>query len=219
MANAKTLILAGGQSSRMGTPKHLLPLPSTMQPLYQHLIRVVHAAAPETEVIYLSIADSSKLDDTLRSGTYTLSTNAGPTNIKLVKIPDRSPRDIGPAAGLLAAHRYDPDANWLVVACDFPLLEPAALQQLKMAFEEPVTCFTNKQGFCEPFLAIWSPHALQSLSESVDTGRTGPSYTVKHLGGKVILPKEDEWLLNTNTPEEWNAARTLIKPVQSEEGI
>jgi molybdopterin-guanine dinucleotide biosynthesis protein A len=219
MSNLKTLLLAGGQSSRMGTPKHMLPLPSTGQPLYQHLIRIIHASAPNTQTIYISIAATSSQDSALQSGVYSFPTGTREQNIGLVKIADDSTEEIGPAAGLLAAHRHDPDANWLVVACDFPLLEAGALQQLREAFEPPVTCFVNGEGFAEPLLAIWTPDALRKLAENVGAGRCGPSWTVKCLGGKGISPVEEVWVVNTNTPEEWEAVRERIKFCYEVEGV
>jgi molybdopterin-guanine dinucleotide biosynthesis protein A len=219
MSNLKTLLLAGGHSSRMGTPKHMLPLPSTGQPLYQHLIRVIHASAPDTKNIYISIATTSSQDAALQYGVYSFTTATGEQNIELVKIADDEAEEIGPAAGLLAAHRYDPDASWLVVACDFPLLEAGALRQLREAFEPPVTCFVNGEGFAEPLLAIWTPEALRSLKENVGAGRTGPSYTIKCLGGKGVSPVEEGWIVNTNTPEEWEAVRERIKLSYVVEGV
>lgn len=203
----------------MGSPKHLLPVPTTGNPLYQHLIDVVHVTFPSIRTIYFSVTDTSTLDDTLQhEGTYS---PIGPVDqsIKLVRVLDKPTKDIGPAAGLLAAHQYDQNATWLIVACDFPLLEPAALLQLRKAFEDPVTCFVNQDGFSEPLLAIWSPQALRGLSENVEGGRSGPNYTVKQLGGKLVSPIKDDWILNTNTPEEWKDARPRIKSLQSMGGV
>jgi molybdopterin-guanine dinucleotide biosynthesis protein A len=215
MGSFKLLILAGGQSSRMGSPKHLLPVPSTGQPLYKHLINVMYRAFPETQTIYFSVAENSTLDDTLQQEELLLPTRSGNTRIEMKKIPDESTQSIGPAAGLLAAHHYDRNATWMIVACDYPLLDLAALHQLKEAYEDPITCFVNKDGFSEPLLAIWSSQALQSLVDNVESGRSGPNYTVKHLKGKLIRPTEDDWILNTNTPEEWEVAKSRIKKDQS----
>jgi molybdopterin-guanine dinucleotide biosynthesis protein A len=211
MNSLKVLILAGGHSSRMGSPKHLLPVPPTDQPLYQHLISIICVAFPEIRTIYLSVANTSKTDDALKHGQLRLTRRTCDTLVELVEILDTSTQEIGPSAGLLAAHQYDSDAAWLVIACDFPLLDPAALRQLREAYEDPVTCFVNKDRFSEPLLAIWSPKALQTLSENVVAGRAGPSYTVKRLGGKLVSPNQDEWILNTNTPDEWEGAKGRIK--------
>lgn len=210
MSSTKLLILAGGQSSRMGSPKHLLTVPSTGQPLYKQLVHVLHVAFPETQTMYFSVAHRSVLDQTLQLEELSIPTKTGCQLVELKKIPDDTTHDIGPAAGLIAAHQYDQQATWLVVACDFPLLDPAALHQLSEAYEDPVTCFVNKDGFSEPLLAIWSPGALRSLSENVESGRSGPSYTVKYVKGKLVVPTEDDWVLNTNTPEEWEEVRLRI---------
>ena len=199
----------------MGSPKHLLPVPLTERPLYQQLIHVVHTAFPEVQTVYFSIARHSKTDDNLQQGELFLPTKAGVKRVELVKIPDDTTLDIGPAAGLLAAYQYDTNAAWLVVACDFPLLDPAALHQLREVYEDPVTCFVNKDGFSEPLLAIWSPQALRSLSKNVESGRLGPNYTVERLQGKLVTPTKDDWILNTNTPEEWEVARLRIQGPQS----
>lgn len=215
----KFLILAGGQSSRMGSPKHLLPVPSNGLPLYQQLVQIMHVAFPNTHTIYFSIADKSTLDETLREGNLTIPYQSGSKRIQLRTIPDETTQDIGPAAGLLAAHRQDPNATWLVVACDFPLLDPAALHQLREAYKTPVTCFVNTNGFSEPLLAMWSPNALQHLQENVHDGRSGPSFTIKQLKGKLISPTEDDWILNTNTKEEWDIAKIRIKRTQCMGGV
>jgi molybdopterin-guanine dinucleotide biosynthesis protein A len=64
--------------------------------------------------------------------------------------------DIGPAAGLLAAHAHDADTHWLVLTCDYPFVTVEALRQLCEEFEEPVTCFVNRNGFVEPLVAAWA---------------------------------------------------------------
>lgn len=195
----------------MGSPKHLLRIPSTGQPLYTHIIQIMHAAFPSMYTVHISINNQSVLDETLRKGTLSLATRTGSKAIELKTILDETMQDIGPAAGLLAAHQYDPVSTWLVVACDFPLLDPAALHQLVDAYENPMTSFVNSDGFSEPLLALWSPTALKSLRENVEGGRLGPSYTVKRLRGKLIAPAQDVWILNTNIREEWEVAKLQIK--------
>ncbi|KAK4122021.1 hypothetical protein N657DRAFT_560307, partial [Parathielavia appendiculata] len=60
------LILAGGRSTRMQSPKHLLPMPDG-RPLYQHQLDLLAAACPNAPAIYISLAQDSILDDFLRS--------------------------------------------------------------------------------------------------------------------------------------------------------
>lgn len=60
------LILAGGKSTRMRSPKHLLPMPDG-RPLYQHQIDLLARACPDAPAIYISLAQDSILDDYLQS--------------------------------------------------------------------------------------------------------------------------------------------------------
>jgi len=97
-----------------------------------------------------------------------------------------------------------------VVACDYPLLTPDALQQLYDAYEEPVTCFVNSQGWCELLLGIWGPYALSKLKSNVGGGCTGPSMVVKDLQGQLIKPGVDLWIKGANTKEEWADILELV---------
>jgi molybdopterin-guanine dinucleotide biosynthesis protein A len=126
---------------------------------------------------------------------------------------------MGPAAGLLAAHCSDPIATWLVIACDYPLLQAAAVHQLVESYEAPATCFKNADGFSEPLLGIWSPQALGTLDENVSGGRSGPAYTLRRLNSKLIVPMQEQWLTNVNTEAEWEAAKARMKHTQSNDGL
>ena len=113
------LLLAGGRSTRMGTPKHLLPMPDG-RPLYQHQIDLLARTCPDAPTIYISLAQESQLDDYLQTSP-TISFNNTPktsNNLYLEKerhhtptitiVPDlhtntSSQSSAGPAAGLFAA--------------------------------------------------------------------------------------------------------------------
>jgi molybdopterin-guanine dinucleotide biosynthesis protein A len=215
MDSLKVLILAGGHSSRMGSPKHLLSLHDG--PLYIYLIRILREALPGIATHHISLADRSVTDEVLRREyVEILNATGASSTITLKTIIDDVPLDIGPAAGLLAAHRYNSEATWVVVACDFPLLQAAAIRQLVNSYEHPATCFKNENGFNEPLLGIWSPQALERLKENVDNGRLGPSYTLKVLDSKRIVPTYEDWLVNVNTKAEWDAVKTRIDGCQPE---
>jgi molybdopterin-guanine dinucleotide biosynthesis protein A len=218
MESMKVLILAGGYSSRMGSPKHLLPFAGG--PLYLQLVRILHGALPNITTHHISLADRSVTDEVLHTGEIQLCSgdDFADKTIALKIVTDAAAQDIGPAAGLLAAHNYDTAATWLVIACDYPLLESTAVEQLVESYEEPATCFRNEEGFGEPLLGIWSPQALRSLKRNVENGRSGPNYTLKHLGSKLIAPTRKEWLINVNTKQEWKAAQALMHGPQSSDG-
>lgn len=56
----QALILAGGQSSRMGSRKELLPHPSG-SPMYQYLIEILSRACPELDTVYLSVKNEESV--------------------------------------------------------------------------------------------------------------------------------------------------------------
>ena len=100
-------VLIGGGSTRMGTPKHLLPkgektwLETTAELMSRHCRQVVISGAGDVPD---SLGDCPRLAD----------------------VPDAA----GPMSGILAAMRWAPHASWLVVACDLPDMTPEALNWL-----------------------------------------------------------------------------------------
>lgn len=224
MATLKPLLLAGGRSSRMGTRKELLCIEDN-EPMYKRLISVLHDTCPESDTVYISLRDRSAAQALYEYGDVPcphgdmLELNARGSTINVRVIHDNddgNPQgenaDIGPAAGLLSAHRHDPSATWLVVACDYPFLTTAALKSLRQKSKSSrasVTCFTNAEGFNEPLLAIWTTDALHTLQENVEQGILGPSAVVKRLRGRTLRPEHEQWLFNINNWEEWQQAMDM----------
>lgn len=204
------LILAGGKSTRMGSPKHLLQLPDGTS-LYRRQINVLRQACPDAPTIYISLAQDSPLDAFLQDPP-------GSAGIEIIRDADPNTTDggesAGPAQGLLAAFARDPAATWLVLAVDYPLVDARPLARLQAAYEPPVTCFRNERGFCEPLVGIWSPDALRRLRDKGPGA--GPSAVVRGLGGMQIEvlsgPAGDGSgaLRNVNTAVEWEEVLRML---------
>lgn len=227
----KSLLLAGGHSSRMGFPKHLLRLPNG-ELLYRYLLNLISEVCPEQSTLYMSLKNHLALDYLLQEDRSVRLVSGDmllfPGNIryKVRVLYDEGSNsqnstdahkvvDIGPAAGLLAAYRSDLETCWLIVACDYPLLIASALKQLLNGFDGRVTCFQNEKGFCEPLLAVWSPNALQKLQDNTRRGNYGPSFVIRELNGKMIQAEREYWLFNANNKEEWNTTLELWLTEQS----
>lgn len=214
----------------MGTRKELLRLPDG-KAMYVHLLHMLQEVFPDADALYMSIKSRDRLRDLLsteyivRTGDRAAVLTSGQrTKIEFLFDSDASSsathcgsEDIGPAAGLLAAYCAHPTANWLVTACDFPLLEALALRQLLEEFDTPLTCYLNSEGFVEPLLAIWSPEALQQLQGNVVKGQYGPRFVAEQVKAKTILPAQNRWLFNANTVEEWREALTFLEPSSIEQ--
>lgn len=207
----KPLMLAGGRSTRMKSPKHLLKLPDGT-PLYQHQRDILRQACPDAPVVYMSLAQDSPVDE------YFLNSALSGIHIVYDEEANDTTQSAGPAQGLLAAHRSDPTATWLVMAVDYPLMSVEAIRQLCRSYIYPVTCFQNDDGFCEPLVGIWSPDALHKLQANVRNGRGSPSAVVRDLGGLQIRCPEygRRWLMNVNTEGEWEEALRQLALVSSQ---
>ncbi len=106
--------------------------------------------------------------------------------------------DVGPAAGLLTAHRLRPDAAWFVLAVDFPWLDAAGVAEI-VAGRAPgtrATCFVHEDGTSEPLLTIWEPAGLAVLSEAA---AAGPRRVLEQGPVASCVPSTPRWLVNINT--------------------
>lgn len=198
--NIKPLLVAGGSSSpRMGTPKHLMPH-TDGRPAYQHTLEHLINALPLTDTFYISLHDETQTSSMDLAGSHKISKHVEPIYDSTSVVP------LGPAAGLIGAHICAPSATWLIVGCDYPLLTARTLQQLVKGYVPPVTCFGNEHGLLEPLLGIWSPLALGRLAENVAAGKCGPGMTVEELDGKVLIPRDGNWIFGADTMDDWDAA-------------
>src|SRR5689334_1463731 len=100
------LVLSGGASQRMQRDKAALLYNGKPQ-----LLRAIELLQPFCARTFVSVR-ADQTNDPLRA--------------QLPQIVDRL-TDRGPIAGIHAAQTVHPEAAWLVLACDLPLLNAAAL--------------------------------------------------------------------------------------------
>ena len=122
------------------------------------------------------------------------------------RLPDAAGLE-GPIAGLTAALRWDPDAAWLITACDQPLLEPKAVGWLlgerwpgRWALLPRTT-----PRIVEPLFAVYEPQAAALLADAVEAGSFGPHAITGH--SKVASPVPPADLIHCwrsiDTPEDY----------------
>jgi molybdopterin-guanine dinucleotide biosynthesis protein A len=201
-------LLMGGASSRMGTPKQLLPFGG----------RTLGEIA--AEALGASVDDPSR-DSWDDSSIVALGRGALPERLKtLAQLPD-PPGSSGPGAGLIAAHRWAPEAAWIVAACDHPWLRTAHIQWLA-AQRQPgrwAVIPAQPDGHLCPTLAMYEPQALEFLERQAQAGREHDVRPLALLESPhtqvVALPPElaDGWK-NVNTPEELRVEEARIAPVR-----
>ena len=188
------LVLTGGKSTRMGTDKGLIEYHGIAQReyLYQLLQRVC-------DYTYMSIREE-------QASEFSANHNL---------IVDQN-KFKGPYNGLLSAHNFNPNVAWLVLACDLPLMDEDALEQLinlrnpsKMA-----TAFaTRESGLPEPLCAIWEPAGLKKSLDYLENGPgTCPRKFLINEYIKLVFPENEEVLWNANFKEDYEKVLLRLSP-------
>jgi molybdopterin-guanine dinucleotide biosynthesis protein A len=186
------LVLAGGQSRRMGTDKGLLEYHGIPQRdfLYEQL-------QPLCDQVFLSIRPEQRESLPLDKG-YILDEN----------------QYKGPFNGLLSAHHAFPEAAWLVIACDLPLVDREVLSFL-LERRDPgamATAFaTRASGLPEPLAAIWEPAGLREAEQYLNTAESScPRKYLLNTKTTLVFPEDDLWVANANDPGEYKALRSKL---------
>ena len=191
-APLRGLVLSGGRSTRMRQDKAALAISGVSQ-----LQRAAGLLTGQGLAVSVSVRDD-QTSDPLRA-RYPQIIDAGDVQ--------------GPAAGLLAAHSADPQAAWLVLACDLPHLDALTLTTLIAARDasRTATAFcSSSDGLPEPLCAIYEPAGLAALRNFVAGGRSCPRKFLIQSDTLLLAQPNPEALANVNTPEELQAARAVL---------
>lgn len=182
------LVLAGGRSTRMQRDKAALEYAGRSQ-----LERAVELITPLVERVFVSVRPD-QIGDPLRA--------------RFAQIVDSGEAE-GPIAGIVAAQTRHPDAAWLVLACDLPLLEPRTLQHLLRSRrpERQATAYrSSHDGLPEPLCAIYEPSSREALRAHIASGRDCPRKFLINADTQLLDQPEPGALDNVNTPQEYGSA-------------
>ena len=121
--------------------------------------------------------------------------------------------DLGPYGAILSAFREKPDAAWLVVACDLPLLDIETLQYL-VAHRNPSAVATTFEspfdGLPEPLITIWEPKAYPVLLSFLSQGYTCPRKALRNNDVHIIKAENADALMNVNTQDELEKVKDIL---------
>ncbi|WP_153799100.1 NTP transferase domain-containing protein [Foetidibacter luteolus] len=186
------LVLAGGKSTRMGYDKSAIAWHGKEQKYYMAdmlgaLCRQVYISCRNDQVAQTDAAYQTIAD------SFT---------------------GLGPYGAILSAFREQPDAAWLVTACDLPLLDTPTLQYLlqnRDASAIATTFESPHDGLPEPLITVWEPKAYPILLSFLAQGYSCPRKVLRNNDVHIITPEKKENLLNVNTTEELEEANLLLK--------
>ncbi|MGO4920439.1 NTP transferase domain-containing protein [Maribacter spongiicola] len=194
ISNAKLygLVLSGGKSTRMGEDKGLITYHNL--PQREHLYHLL------SEVCYQTFLSIRKDQESEISNSF-----------KTILDQDEFR---GPYNGLLSAHKAHPEAAWLVLACDLPLMDKRALEELIAArnSDKIASAFADAEDpLPEPLCAIWEPEALKQSVEYLKAGNGScPRKFLINSDVNLVFPKQKEVLLNANSRAEYEEALLKI---------
>jgi molybdopterin-guanine dinucleotide biosynthesis protein A len=119
----------------------------------------------------------------------------------------------GPAAGLAAAWRRHEGVAWLVLAVDMPLVDRALLDVLigGRAPRRLATVFRHPDGILEPLCAIWEPVARETLRRRLGEGRASLRGLLETAKVRALVPKAAWRLANANSEDERKALRSAAR--------
>ena len=188
------LVLAGGRSTRMQRDKATLSYHGRTQ-----LERAVELLRPLVPRVFVSVRADQIAD---------------PARARFERIVDRH-EGVGPIAGIAAAQAEHPEAAWLIVACDLPLLDAGTLAHLVWARrpERLATAYrSSHDGLPEPLCAIYEPASREAIMRYIAGGRHCPRKFLLQSDVALLDEPNPRALDNINTPEEYDAVLAGLPP-------
>lgn len=187
------LVLAGGKSTRMGSDKGLIKYHSI--PQQEHLYKLLEHTCDK---VFLSVREEqqSVMDNTFNT------------------IVDQNEYR-GPFNGILTAHKAYPDAAWLVLACDLPLIDLKALKNLadnRNPKKLATSYATRKTNLPEPLITIWEPEGLKRAISYLEASEsTCPRKFLINSDVELINPQHDEVLYNANSVSDYEFIKSKLE--------
>jgi molybdopterin-guanine dinucleotide biosynthesis protein A len=196
-------ILAGGQSTRMGQDKALVPLAG--KPLIQHALDLLRAAGLPARI-------AGARNDLNRYAPV---------------IPDDT-SGRGPLSGICTALRRTATDLALFLTIDLPLMPPSLLHYLiaHATLTGRAVTLPSISGFPQTFPAVIRRDALPLLETELEAGRGG-CFAAFQAAGASIIPVEMivqtghvsdprglppfRWFTNANTPAELKKLEALSR--------
>ncbi|MFA6246773.1 MAG: NTP transferase domain-containing protein [Mucilaginibacter sp.] len=186
------LVLAGGKSTRMGFDKGEVNWYGKEQRYYmadllKKYCHQVYISCRDEEQQKTISADYSSLPDTFTG--------------------------LGPFGAILSAFREQPDAAWLVIACDLPLVDADVIQHLVDNRNTATIATAYKsdyKDFPEPLITIYEPKSYPVLLQYLAQGYSCPRKVLINSDVAVLQSPDPDALSNINTPEELERIKRIL---------
>lgn len=179
--HASAVVLAGGESSRMGRDKSLLPVNG--RPLIAH---IVDQLRPLFTDLRISTNDPGKY------GFLGVETVADETSGQ------------GPLMGILSSLEAARNDLVLVTACDIPEVNTGVIRiMLREATGFDAVVPLSGNGRAEPLFALYRKSMIQPIRRLMKQGARRISDVFDSGRIRFLEMGDDRWLLNLNSPDEY----------------
>ncbi len=187
------IVLCGGKSTRMGSPKALLPFGS--ETMLQRVVRLLSEVVSPIVVVAAVDQELPALPDDV-----------------IIARDEREAR--GPLEGLragLTALPPDVDAAY-VTSCDVPLLVPNFVRQILDLARGYDIAVMEIDGFTHPLSAVYSRATLPVAEELLAKDRLRPAFLFEAVHTRRVRPEdmtadpELRTLRNLNTRDDYERA-------------
>jgi molybdopterin-guanine dinucleotide biosynthesis protein A len=187
---ASAIILTGGKSLRMGTPKFLLPFDG--EPLIAHVVRRLRNFF--TDVVIVAAADQCL--------------PALPAKVVRDELPYR-----GPVGGIYYGLRAAAQDISFVTACDAPFLNLNLIQSLLAALGAADVAVPFWQERLQPLHAVYRSSVKPFLQAQLNDGQLRPTSLYERVTTRIVaeaellaIDPEGLSFVNINTPEDYQRA-------------
>lgn len=185
--NITGVILAGGESSRMGRDKAMLKVAGIS--LFERILRVM-------QDLFSNVLIAGNRQDLTRPGVPCY--------------PDRYP---GSALGGIYTGLFEAKTHLIFVsACDMPYPDSDLIRLILAKREGYDVVVPQTPGGLEPLFALYSKACLEPIQDMLERGEYRiydfyPQVRVRYLSVEELLSGRKWSLMNVNTPEEYHSVK------------
>ena len=178
---ATLLVLAGGESRRMGRPKAWLRLGDTVLLRY-----VANRLAPSFSEVVVSFAEPEQLEQ----------------HVPYRVVFDRM-RNAGPLAGLEAGLAAAREEVLFAVGCDMPYVTESLAQLAVAAARGSDAAIPRHDGLFEPVCGAYRRTALPAIASALDAGRFAAHEVADYLDVTWLEGHDPQQFESLNTPADF----------------
>lgn len=183
------IVLCGGESSRMGSDKAFLQYHNTEQ--YRHIANFF-----SDKNIPVIISCNEQQAKKIEKEYTTL-------------IDDELYKNNGPISGLLTAFKNNPDESFILVGCDYPLVNQDHIKKLVSLSQHgyDAICYVRKSNLTinEPLITFYNNSFKEKLFTSFNSGNTSLKKVLDEVNTFKIIVEDDLFLKSFDTPEDFHS--------------